>query len=255
MNTHQLFCLKYINSKRINLKNAIIIYENAIRKCEICKIVQHSWSIINALCFYTCTQKRLLIYIDKNTKPFFIVSKRKRKKWMQKKKLLKKMEKKNVFVMCMIIISVCSSLMVSRVDCRALRSKPFEEIKGQYRSEAAMKVKNNSSSRQHPLTRSYAFRLASGPSKRGRGHWSIISLFTTFSIFWSLYSSCYTFVRVFKFVNLKFCVKEKKRMIHPWRIGDVVKEVSSFIHPFHVNVWFMNSWKMIQRQKLELWRK
>ncbi|CAA7041633.1 unnamed protein product [Microthlaspi erraticum] len=85
-------------------------------------------------------------------------------------KKLQKMEKKiNVFVMCVIFLLVGSSLMLGRVDCRALRSKLLRDINGQDQSTVAMKVKKASSS-QGALMRSYGFRLASGPSRRGRGH-------------------------------------------------------------------------------------
>ncbi|KAG7536675.1 hypothetical protein ISN44_As13g006100 [Arabidopsis suecica] len=77
------------------------------------------------------------------------------------------MENKNVFVLYMILLLVGSSLIFERVDCRVLRSKPFRDINDHDQSSATMKVKNSSST---PLPKSYAYRLASGPSKRGRGH-------------------------------------------------------------------------------------
>ncbi|ESQ44755.1 hypothetical protein EUTSA_v10003345mg [Eutrema salsugineum] len=80
------------------------------------------------------------------------------------------MEKKiNVFVMFMIFSLVGSSLMFGKVDCRTLRSKPLTDMNGQDQSAVAMKVKKNSRN-QPPLMKSYGFRLASGPSRRGRGH-------------------------------------------------------------------------------------
>ncbi|EOA14958.1 hypothetical protein CARUB_v10028305mg [Capsella rubella] len=78
------------------------------------------------------------------------------------------MEKKNVLVLCMIIlVLVISSMMVERVDCRALR--PKRDVKGHDQSSTTMEVKN-SSTRQSTLGKSFAYRLASGPSRRGRGH-------------------------------------------------------------------------------------
>ncbi|ANM70097.1 transmembrane protein [Arabidopsis thaliana] len=79
------------------------------------------------------------------------------------------MEKKNVFLLFVIFLLVGSSLMFERVDCRALRSKALRDIKGHDQSSVIMKVKNNSTS-QRPLGKSFAYRLASGPSRRGRGH-------------------------------------------------------------------------------------
>ncbi|KAF8087591.1 hypothetical protein N665_0577s0004 [Sinapis alba] len=80
------------------------------------------------------------------------------------------MEKKiSVFVMCMMFLLVGSSLMFGGVNCRALQSKPLRDINGQDQSVVAMKVKSSSGS-PRPLMRSYSFRLASGPSRRGRGH-------------------------------------------------------------------------------------
>ncbi|XP_019095795.1 PREDICTED: uncharacterized protein LOC109130565 [Camelina sativa] len=80
------------------------------------------------------------------------------------------MEKKNVFVLYMILLLVVSSLMLERVDCRALRSTPLRDIKGHdHQSSATMKVKNSSTS-QHTVGKSFAYQLASGPSRRGRGH-------------------------------------------------------------------------------------
>ncbi|AED94906.1 hypothetical protein AtNW77_Chr5g0125901 [Arabidopsis thaliana] len=74
------------------------------------------------------------------------------------------MEKKNMFVLCMILLLVGSSLMFERVDCRVVRSEPFRDINGHDQSTAT-KVKRSSCSRR-PLMRI----LASGPNKRGRGH-------------------------------------------------------------------------------------
>ncbi|CAH8278578.1 unnamed protein product [Arabidopsis lyrata] len=78
------------------------------------------------------------------------------------------MENKNVFVLCMILLFVGSSLMFERVDCRVLRSKPFRyiNVNDHDQSSATMKVKSSST----PLPKIYAYRLASGPSKRGSGH-------------------------------------------------------------------------------------
>ncbi|KAG7536674.1 hypothetical protein ISN44_As13g006090 [Arabidopsis suecica] len=79
------------------------------------------------------------------------------------------MEKKNVFVLFLILLLVFSSLLFERVDGRALRLKPFRDINGHDQSSATMKVKKNSTSKR-PLVKSFAYRLASGPSRRGRGH-------------------------------------------------------------------------------------
>lgn len=67
-----------------------------------------------------------------------------------------------MFVLCMILVLVGSSLMFERVDCRALRSN-YDH------SSATMEVKNSTTS-QRSLGKSFAYRLASGPSRRGRGH-------------------------------------------------------------------------------------
>ncbi|CAL9242220.1 unnamed protein product [Arabidopsis halleri] len=72
------------------------------------------------------------------------------------------MENKNVFVLCVILLLLSSSLMFERGHCRALRSKPFRDTNDQDQSSATMKVKNSSTS--------FAFPLAAGSSRRGRGH-------------------------------------------------------------------------------------
>ncbi|CAA0407152.1 hypothetical protein AtNW77_Chr5g0125891 [Arabidopsis thaliana] len=72
------------------------------------------------------------------------------------------MENKNVFVLCVVLFLVSSSLMFEGGHCRTLRSKPFRDTNGHDQSSATMKVKHSSES--------FAFRLASGSSKRGRGH-------------------------------------------------------------------------------------
>ncbi|XP_019095839.1 PREDICTED: uncharacterized protein LOC109130592 [Camelina sativa] len=80
------------------------------------------------------------------------------------------MEKKNVFVLCMILALVGSSLMFEGVDCcRALPSKSLRNIKGHEQSPVTMEVNNNWAS-QRPLVKSFVYRLASGPSRRGPGH-------------------------------------------------------------------------------------
>ncbi|EFH41718.1 predicted protein [Arabidopsis lyrata subsp. lyrata] len=66
------------------------------------------------------------------------------------------MEKKNVFVVFLILFLVFSSLMFQRVDGRALRLKPFRDINGHDQSSATMKVKKNSS--QRLLGKSFAYR-------------------------------------------------------------------------------------------------
>lgn len=79
-------------------------------------------------------------------------------------------KKINVFVLCMIFLLVCPSLMVRMVDCRALRSKQLKDINCQDQSTvAAIKVKKSGSS-ERPSVRSYGFRLVSGPNRAGVGH-------------------------------------------------------------------------------------
>ncbi|EOA14802.1 hypothetical protein CARUB_v10028108mg [Capsella rubella] len=74
------------------------------------------------------------------------------------------MENKNVFVLCMIIL-VVSSLMFEGVDCRTLRLKMLDD-----EALVSMKVSSNGSRSQRPLVKSFVYRLASGPSRRGPGH-------------------------------------------------------------------------------------
>ncbi|CAN8320802.1 unnamed protein product [Cochlearia groenlandica] len=83
------------------------------------------------------------------------------------------MEKKILIVLCIILL-VEMSLIISEVDCRVLRT---EHTNGFDRKTAldgcAFKLfstKGNNSSDRRVLMKSLAFRLASGPSRRGRGH-------------------------------------------------------------------------------------
>ncbi|CAN8302786.1 unnamed protein product [Cochlearia groenlandica] len=78
------------------------------------------------------------------------------------------MEKKTMIVLCIILMFS----IIGGVHCRALRT---EQINGcdQTTVESGgfgFFSAANSSSDHLPLMRNLAFRLASGPSKRGRGH-------------------------------------------------------------------------------------
>ncbi|KAH7523687.1 uncharacterized protein LOC132803728 [Ziziphus jujuba] len=65
-----------------------------------------------------------------------------------------------------------------QADCRALRSTTMNSGNagcqqvgdGEVVGMASFAVSSNNSSSDRPLARSLAFRLASGPSKRGPGH-------------------------------------------------------------------------------------
>ncbi|XP_019058152.1 PREDICTED: uncharacterized protein LOC109116703 [Tarenaya hassleriana] len=89
------------------------------------------------------------------------------------------MEKKSISMVVGMILLLVSS-MFGEFESRSLRSKgtemngcdqpptPPPEPVGGFGSFLAAAAANNSGDRR--LTRSFAFRLASGPSKRGRGH-------------------------------------------------------------------------------------
>ncbi|KAG2314424.1 hypothetical protein Bca4012_065106 [Brassica carinata] len=83
------------------------------------------------------------------------------------------MEKK-ILIVLFIILLVQMSLIISGVDCRALKTEQMNGCDqmaavddGSFSFFSASAAENNS---RIPLMRSLAFRLASGPSKRGRGH-------------------------------------------------------------------------------------
>ncbi|CAN7029817.1 hypothetical protein IGI04_029799 [Brassica rapa subsp. trilocularis] len=83
------------------------------------------------------------------------------------------MEKKLLIVLFTILL-VHMSLIISGVDCRALRTEQMNGCDqmaavdgGGFSFFSAAGAANSS---RIPLMRSLAFRLASGPSKRGRGH-------------------------------------------------------------------------------------
>ncbi|CAH8305620.1 unnamed protein product [Eruca vesicaria subsp. sativa] len=83
------------------------------------------------------------------------------------------MEKK-ILIVSFIILLVQMSSIISRVDCRALKTEQMSACDemaavdgGGFSFFSASAAANSS---RIPLMRSLAFRLASGPSKRGRGH-------------------------------------------------------------------------------------
>ncbi|GFY86034.1 hypothetical protein Acr_04g0007720 [Actinidia rufa] len=76
----------------------------------------------------------------------------------------------------LVIMVVLMGTRIGGVDCRALREAPDAIIADKVdRAETTGMVSfavssNNSTSRGSSLTRSLAFNLASGPSKKGPGH-------------------------------------------------------------------------------------
>ncbi|CAA7048000.1 unnamed protein product [Microthlaspi erraticum] len=86
------------------------------------------------------------------------------------------MEKKILIVLCIVFLVEMSSL-ISGVDCRVLRTEGTT-TNGCDQTAAVdggggfglFSAANSSSEQHRPLMRSLAFRLASGPSRKGRGH-------------------------------------------------------------------------------------
>ncbi|VYS48343.1 unnamed protein product [Arabidopsis thaliana] len=83
------------------------------------------------------------------------------------------MEKKLMILLCIIILVDVFSIL-GGVDCRALRT---EQTTGCDQTTATVESGGfgvfsgaANGSRDHLLMRSLAFRLASGPSRKGRGH-------------------------------------------------------------------------------------
>lgn len=109
-----------------------------------------------------------------------------------------------MFMMCMILLLVSSLLMIERVDCRIVRSEPFKDIDCHDQSTTTMKVMKNSSCCRRSLMRTL---LASGPNRRGRGHWSKQQplLPTCVCVFLFV---CWNFV--FKCELSIFCFSQKK---------------------------------------------
>ncbi|KAF8112050.1 hypothetical protein N665_0068s0017 [Sinapis alba] len=80
---------------------------------------------------------------------------------------------KKILIVLFTILLVQASLVILGVDCRALKTEQMNgcdqmaAVEGGGFSFFSAAAANSS---RIPLMRSLAFRLASGPSKRGRGH-------------------------------------------------------------------------------------
>lgn len=80
------------------------------------------------------------------------------------------MKKSLLFVLGMIILVISAQFSVG--ECRALRSMgACEQVDGaESAGMASFVVSSKNSSTNHSSARRLAFRLASGPSKKGSGH-------------------------------------------------------------------------------------